>query len=393
MKGVLPNMPEMIAQPPFSGGSAPGRAWIELDREALRHNVTALRAMLPAGCRLMPAVKANAYGHGAALVVPELQAMGVDAFCVATAEEGAELRQKGVTGLMLILGYTPPEHFPLLARWALTQTVVDADYARLLNALGGCGVHIGIDTGMHRLGIDCNDIESVCEVLGLENLRVEGVFTHLCSADGATEADADFTQAQGRAFRDLCGSLEGRGLRFGHKHILNSSGLLRYPELGGELARVGIALYGVMSTLQETLSHRAVLRPVLSLKARVASVKTLRAGEGAGYGLAFTARRETRLAVLSIGYADGLPRSLSCGMGSVLIRSVKAPIVGRICMDQTLVDVTSVPGAAAGDTAVLIGTSGSESIGVCELAHQSGTISNEILSRLGPRLKRIWTGD
>lgn len=377
----------------LSGGSAPGRAWIELDREALRHNVEALRDMLPAGCRLMPAVKAEAYGHGAHLISKELQFLGVDAFCVATAEEGAELRENGVAGLILVLGYTPPEHFPLLSRWGLTQTVVDGGYARLLNSSGViCGVHIGIDTGMRRLGIDCNDVEGVREIFGLENIKVEGIFTHLCTADGDGAEDMDFTLAQGRAFKNLCTRLEGMGLRPGHKHILNSAGLLRYPELGGAFARVGIALYGVMSTAAETLSHGAGLRPVLSLKARVASIKTLRAGEGAGYGLAFKAERETRLAILSIGYADGLPRSLSGGVGSALIRGVKVPIVGRVCMDQTFADVTGVPEASAGDTAVLIGSSGDAEIGVCELARQTGTISNEILSRLGPRLKRIWKG-
>ena len=172
-------------------------------------------------------------------------------------------------------------------------------------------------------------------------------------------------------------------------HALASYGLLNYPEIGGDYARTGIALYGVLSCASHAVPRAAALQPVLSLKTRVAQVQMLQPGERAGYDLRFTARRETRLAVLSIGYADGLPRSLSCGVGAVLLHGCRAPVVGRICMDQTLVDATEIPETAPGDEAVLIGNSGAEKITACDVAEAAGTISNEILSRLGARLERI----
>ena len=180
-----------------------------------------------------------------------------------------------------------------------------------------------------------------------------------------------------------------RGLNCGKIHLLSSDGLLQYPELAGDYARVGIALYGVLSQGADMESCRIDLRPVLSVKARVALVKDLYAGETAGYGLGYIAESNRKIAVLSIGYADGIPRDLSCGKGRVLIAGSEAPIIGLICMDQLLVDVTDIPDAAAGDTAVLIGTSGSRQITACDLAEQTGTITNEILSRLGNRLNRI----
>lgn len=367
----------------MSPDAARARAWIELDRAALARNAASLRARLPAGCALMPAVKAEAYGHGALLVARELNALGVDAFCVATAEEGAALRRGGVRGTILVLGYTGPELFPLLREAELTQTVADASHAAALAAFGGLHVHAAIDTGMHRLGLAWDDGPGLARVFGLEGLQVDGAFTHLCDADNA---DLNFTRRQARRFSAALAGLRAAGFSCPATHLLNSSGILRCPELGGTYARPGIALYGLLSTEEETERRGGALEPVLSLYARVATVHTLEEGEGAGYGLAFTARRPTRLAVLTIGYADGLPRALSCGKGRVVIRGRRVPIVGRVCMDQCLVDVTGLPRVEPGDRAALIG----EGLSACETAARAGTITNELLSRLGPRLARMW---
>lgn len=365
-----------------------GRAWIELDRAALGHNVKVLRSLLPAGCTLMPAVKAEAYGHGAVLMAKELNRLGVDAFCVAAVSEAVQLRQNGIRGEILVLGYTCPEDFPLLRRFDLTQTIPDLEYAKTLNACGKkCKVHLKIDTGMHRLGEPWNRPERLARIFALPNLRVEGAFTHLCAC-GPSPGERAFTLEQGRAFADTVAWLRDKGYVIPRVHLLASGGILRYAELGGDYARPGLALYGVSDT-----DDPAGLKPVLSLKARVAQVRDLAAGESAGYDLQFTARRVTRLAVLTVGYGDGLPRSLSCGVGLALLRGCKAPIAGRICMDQTLVDVTDVPGVAPGDTAVLIGHSGEAEITARDLAKQAGTIPNEILSRLGPRLERFWAAE
>ncbi|SMC71439.1 serine racemase VanT catalytic subunit [Papillibacter cinnamivorans] len=381
-----------VAKLPVCAGkkdSQTGRAWIELDRDALRHNVAVLRSLLPPGCRLMPAVKADAYGHGAVLISRELSEMGVDAFCVASVREGVELRKKGIKGEILILGYTCPEQFCLLRRYRLTQSVLDFAYAQILD---GCGkktrVHVAVDTGMHRLGERCERLDEIIRIFQCKNLKIEGIFTHLCADDTRSPEDEAFTLAQGQAFRDIVSQLKERGFACPGPHLLASSGLLNYPELSGEYARVGIALYGMMSTRAGTESSSVSLRPVLSVKARIALVKDLYEGESAGYGLRFVARRDTQIAVLAVGYADGLPRALSCGVGRVLINGCEAPIVGPVCMDQTLVDVTGIPDVRPGGVAVIIGRSRSSVITACDLAEQAGTISNEILSRLGKRLER-----
>lgn len=367
------------------------RAWIELDREALRHNVSFLRSRLPGGCELMPAVKANAYGHGAALIARECERMGISAFCVATAQEGAELRRAGIGGELLVLGYTHPKEFPLLFRYGLTQTVLDLPYAETLNSWGqAVKVHIKIDTGMHRLGERCEKLENLRQIFACRNLRVSGTFTHLCTADGISAEDQAYLKVQCRSFYKTVNQLERLGCNCGKLHLMSSYALLSHPEIGGSCARVGIALYGVLSEKKDAERLGADrLRPVLSLKARVALVRRLAPGEGAGYGLQFRAGRHTKLAVLSVGYADGLPRKLGGGIGTVLLHGRRAPVVGRICMDQTLVDVTDIPSVSPGDAATLIGRSGDQELTACDLAEQAGTISNEILSRLGGRLKRV----
>ena len=366
-----------------------GRAWAELDRDALRHNVESLRALLPEGCDLMPAVKANAYGHGALLTARELNDLGIRSFCVASAAEGATLRRRGILGDILVLGYTMPPDFSLLKRFHLIQTVADYDHARTLNRFGkSLRVHVAVDTGMHRLGTDVGEIERICRIFQMEHLQIEGIFSHLCVSDMETPKERLFTQKQYRRLLSVMDQLKDRGITPPPFHLLSSYGLLRYPEFGGRYARVGIALYGVLSTQEDTQKLGRDLRPALSVKARVASVRRLHPGESAGYGLAFTAQRETVLAAVTIGYADGLPRSLSCGRGSVLINGRRAPIAGRICMDQMLADITDIPDVRAGDVAVILGKSGDLEITSAQLAEQAGTISNEILSRLGSRLMR-----
>lgn len=372
--------------------SPTSRAWIELNLDALRHNVALLRKCVPDGCRLMPAVKANAYGHGAIPIARELNRLGIDCFCVACAAEGIELRKAGITGEILILGYTHPTEFSLLCRYRLTQSVTDYAYAEKMQQSGiRLHVHIAVDTGMHRLGIRCEDIEHIAAVYQMKNLLVDGIFTHLSACDSAAPDCHAFTESQILAFRQVVKALSREGFSCKGIHLLSSYGMLNYPEAAESYVRPGIALYGLFSTEADTRNLHEIcpLEPVLSLKARVASVRTLYAGESVGYGLAFTADHDMQIAVLSIGYADGLPRELSCGNGSVLIDGQRAPIIGRICMDQTLIDVSHLSDVKQGDTAVLIGVSGSEQITAGELAGKCHTIANELLSRLGSRLERI----
>ena len=362
------------------------RAWREVDLDAVARNAAWLQGRLGPGCRLMAVVKAQAYGHGAGPVALRLERQGVDAFAVACLEEGAALRRQGVAGLILILGHTPPEQARALARWRLTQCVADEAHGRALSAAGvPLEVHLALDTGMHRLGLPAEDGAAIARTWGLPNLRVTGTFSHLCVPDSPRPADAAFTRAQLARFYRAVAGMRAAGLEPGAVHIQASCGILKLPPQPCAFARAGIALYGVYSQEAERPPSDP-LRPALSLRARLAVLRTVPAGEGAGYGLAFRARRDTRLAVAAIGYADGLPRMLAQRGGAVLLHGRRCPMAGRMCMDQLLVDVTGVPQAAPGDVITLIGRDGGAEIRAEEVAGRCGTITNELLSRLGSRL-------
>ncbi len=370
-----------------------GRAWIELDMDSLRYNINVVRGLLPGGCRIMAVVKADAYGHGAVEIARELNANGISAFCVASVLEGVELRRHGIKGEILILGYTHPNQFCLLGRYRLTQTVIDCEYAKELDSYGGkLTVHIKIDTGMHRLGECAEDIDAILRIFKYKSLVINGIYTHLCTVDSDRQEDKNFAQMQIDHFYRVLSKIEEQGFTLPKAHIQNSYGILGRPDLSFDYVRVGVVFYGMLYTRNDTVRYNAGLRPVLSVKARVCAVKKLFAGEAVGYGLAFTAPHNMKIAVLSIGYADGIPRCLSCGIGHVLINGQKAPVVGRICMDQMMVDVTGIEGVRRGDIAVIIGKSGKAEITACEIAEQAGTVSTEILSRLGTRLERVVLG-
>ena len=361
------------------------RAWRELNQAALRHNVKILQEALAPGCRLMAVVKADAYGHGAVPIARYLQAQGVEAFAVACLSEAAALREAGIEGKILILGYTPPQLAPELSRYRLIQTVADEAHGLALERQGiPLSVHLGLDTGMHRLGIPAEDRQALSHIYACKHLRIQGVFSHLCVADGTSARDIAFTRAQLDAFYAAVDWLRRHGMDPGEIHIQCSAGILQLPPQPCAWARAGIALYGVAPGV---FSERVgMLRPVLSLRARIASVRTLLPGQGAGYGLEFLAARQTRLATVTIGYGDGLPRCLPQRGGEVLLHGRRCPMVGRMCMDQLLVDVTDAGEAAPGDVVTILGQDGAETISAAGIAAQCGTIPNELLSRLEPRL-------
>lgn len=363
------------------------RAWRELDLQALDHNARVLRDQLAPGCELMAVVKGNAYGHGAVPVARRLWKKGTRAFAVACLSEGIALRRAGIGGTILILGYTPPEEVHRLEYWRLTQTVADLDHGMALASTGRpVRVHLALDTGMHRLGIPAEDRQAIAALYGQKNLRIGGVYSHLCVCDSLERADMDFTESQLARFYSAVDWMCWEGLDPGAVHIQSSYGIWNLPAQPCRFARVGIALYGVRSDSQ-SVRRELDLRPVLALRARVASVRTVACGQDAGYGCAFRAKRDSRLAVVTIGYGDGLPRQLSQSGGQVLIRGRRAPMVGRMCMDQLLVDVTELPQACPGDVATLIGRDGGEELRAEELAQCCATITNELLSQLGSRLE------
>lgn len=366
------------------------RAWIEINQKNLEHNVCQLKSIMPSDCELMAVVKAEAYGHGAFQIATHLQKIGVKAFAVATIDEGIHLCHYGITGDILILGYTCPSRAKELRRYNLIQTLIDYDHAVAMDAQGvKIRSHIKIDTGMHRLGFDVADFGKVCNTFMLPHIHVEGIYSHLCVSDSLDDADIRFTREQVAKFNQLLRSLSSIGFQRPKIHIQSSYGLLNYLEISCDYVRVGIALYGVYSSIDDRTKRKLELRPVLSLKSRVISIRDVPKGESVGYGKSFTAQRDSRIAIISIGYADGVPRNLSCGNGFVLIAGEKAPIVGRICMDQMAVDVTDIPEIQVGMVATLIGKDGDSEISAEEMAAHTGTITNEILSRLGQRLQIV----
>lgn len=369
------------------------RAWIELDMKHLAHNVAEFKRMLPEDCKMMPAVKANAYGHGASEMAGELQKLGIDAFCVASMEEGIELRRDGIKGEILVLGYTDPAAAKTLLDYQITQTIIDEEYGKQLESYaakegGRLPVHIGVDTGMHRLGIPWDAHERLCAMWKLPHLEVRGVYSHLCVSDGEEEKEIAFTKTQIARFDETVTYLRTQIKKPFAAHLQGSYGVLNYPECHYDYARVGIALYGILSSRTLIPKSAKGLLPVLSLHSVITSIRELNPGEGAGYGLDFVAAKKSRIAAAAIGYADGIPRNLS-GRGMALLHGKRVPIVGRVCMDQLLLDVTGVPDAAPEDEVLFIGGQGAEKISAEEFAGWSDTISNEIVSRLGARLGRF----
>lgn len=349
--------------------SPPARCWAEIDLSAIRRNIRVLRGMLPADQALMAVVKADGYGHGAAQVAGACAQEGVGSFAVATVAEGVSLRRSGATGDILVLGRAFPEEFRPAFAHDLILTAADADHARELAACGlPIRLHVAVDTGMARLGFHHEAVEDVRALYAV--LRVEGLYSHLCDS-----GDEAFSQLQKVRFFTLVERLKALGVAPGQLHIQASEGILSGPRLPCTCARPGLALYGY---------GHPDLTPALTLKCRVAALHDLAPGETAGYERAFTAERPTRLAVLSIGYADGLPRSLSRGRGRVLIGGRSAPIVGLICMDQALADVTGLGEVRPGDEVAAIGPG----LGADAVARMAGTIPNELLSRLGERVER-----
>lgn len=367
------------------------RAYVEINLENLAHNAEVLRSALPRGCELMAVVKAEAYGHGMCEIAIHLDKIGVKAFAAATIEEGIRLRRCGIRGEILILGYTAPERAREIRKYDLTQTLIDYDYACRLEEQGcTVKVHMKIDTGMHRLGFDSDfNMEEILCVFAMEHLVINGIYTHLCVADSLEEEDVWFTKQQIANFYGVLKQLKKQGIHVPKIHIQSSYGLLNYPELKCNYVRAGVALYGVLSTPDAQTKLQLNLRPVLALKAKVILLRFVPQGESVGYGRTFVADRDSVIAILPVGYADGFPRNLSGRDSYVLINGNWAPIVGRICMDQLAVDVTDIADVEVGMTATLIGSDGSETIAAPAVAVDSGSITNELLSRLGSRLGRI----
>ncbi len=373
------------------------RFWAEIDMDAARENFRLLRGCLAPSTRFCCVVKANAYGHGATVLAKLYEEMGADFFAVSNVEEAMQLRRHGIGGKVLILGYTPAECAPLLAEYDISQTVFSYEYAEELNAhAADAGVslpiHVKLDSGMGRLGFDCKQdvgdtVEAVVRVAAMPHLCPEGIFTHFALADGGEEGKS-YTDWQYRCFRETVDALAARGVHFPICHCANSAGLLDFPAYRLDMVRAGIVLYGVAPSAQ--IKSMPLLRPVMSLRAVISQVKELREGDAISYGCTFRAPRAMRVAVVPVGYADGYLRRCGEGGAYMLLHGKRAPIVGRICMDQLMLDVSEIPEVKASDVVTVIGQDGDERITADQLAERSGTIPYEILCSVGERVPRFY---
>ncbi len=361
-------------------------AWAEVDLDALARNVARVRGAFPPHVHIMAMVKAGAYGHGALRCAPTLLAHGSDALAVAILQEAAELRAGGIAAPILVL--TPPladevdAYLALDASFTLTDLDTARAFAARARATGRTAVaHVKVDTGMGRVGIDpAMALPFVREAAALEGLRLDGIATHFSSSDD----DLPLTRRQWSAFNEVCRVLRQEGFAFPYVHAANSGAVLRFPESAGTCVRPGLILYGYAPSRDE----RTDLEPVLSLRARIDFVKRVPAGTRVSYGGRYATPRETTIATVPIGYADGYRRALS-GKASALVRGSRVPVVGTICMDQIMLDVGDLS-VRNGDVVTLIGADGDARITAWDVAQQADTIPYEILTGIAARVPRVY---
>lgn len=367
--------------------------WAEIDLDNLTHNFRATKTAVAAGVSIMAAVKSDAYGHGAIECAQALERAGAKWFGVALPEEGSALRDSGITSPILSLGGFWEGQEESLISHRLTPVVFRLDLLeRLSRAARASGAvadyHLKIDTGMGRLGVPYDELGNFLdEAARFQNVRLDGVMTHLASADHPDQRE--FTEGQLKLFEAAVELVRTQGFRPTWIHEANSAGTHAYPSSRGNLVRLGGVLYGLWRDVTDHSIEPLDWRPVMSLHTRVMLLKTVPAGSPLGYGGTFVTERESRIATLAIGYEDGLRRDLS-NRGKVLVRGELAPIVGRVSMDLTLVDVTGIAGAAVGDEVVVIGSQGARLITAEEVASQCRTISYEVTCGISDRVPRLY---
>jgi alanine racemase len=374
------------------------RTWAEIDLDAVESNYRAIRSCLLPGTKVCCVVKADAYGHGAEQIAVLYEKLGADWLAVSNLDEAEQLRRAGVQLPILILGYTQPDRARELAENRISQAVVGPEFAAALSeeavkAGVTVNVHIQVDTGMSRVGFfyqnpardagAINEMERACRLPGL---NPEGIFTHFASADEG-EAGGDYTRRQFACFTSAIERLAERSVRFALRHCANSAAVFDYPEMQLDMVRPGVILYGMMPS--GSIQNKVPLTPVMSLKSTVALVKAVPSGTCVSYGRRFTSSRETLVATVPIGYADGYLRRYGEN-AFALVRGKRVPVIGRVCMDQLMLDVTEVPSVQTGDTVTLMGSDGEQAVTADEIAERTGTINYEIVCGVATRVPRVF---
>ena len=368
------------------------RCYVEISLEAIGHNIREVKKRLPEGVKLLGVVKANAYGHGAVPVASYLENQ-VDYFATATIEEAVELRENGVSAPILILGYVSPSQYGDLVEYDITQTIDSYAQALALEKEAArqnrkAKAHLAVDTGMTRIGFQVteHDADVAAKIADLPHIELEGMFTHFSCAD---QEDKTYCSMQMEKYDKMTALLAERGVTIPLRHICNSAGIMEFDDHRFEMVRSGIITYGIYPS-EEVKKERLDLIPALSWKSHVIHVKEVGPGIGVSYGATYvTEKPMTRIATVSAGYADGYPRALS-NQGCVLIHGKKAPIIGRICMDQMMVDVTDIPDVQVEDVVTLVGTDGDETITIEEIANPAARFDYEMLCDISSRVTRVY---
>ncbi|MCR5543752.1 MAG: alanine racemase [Eubacterium sp.] len=378
------------------------RVEADIDLDAIRYNIETVKNLNAPDKKVCLVIKADAYGHGAVTLANELDDLA-DYYAVATVMEAMELRNAEITKPILILGYTDPSEYELVIEHDITVAMYDMDRARLFSEKAEslnkkAKVHIKVDSGMSRIGFQCTKegVNAAAEVAKLPMLDVEGIFTHYAKADFNDKSDA---KKQYDNFTWFISEMESRGITFELKHMDNSAGAMEIHSEGFDMMRLGIVIYGLYPS--EEIDKKVILKPAMSLKSKVIHVKELEAGRGVGYGWTYVTEKTTKIATVSVGYADGYPRALS-NRGRVLIHGQYAPILGRVCMDQIMVDVTDIEGLESqgyskevkvGDEVVLFGKQGEHMIPVEEVAAPANSFNYEAVCNISRRVPRVYYKD
>ena len=377
------------------------RTWAEISLNAIEHNYNVIRNKVADDTMVCCVIKADGYGHGAVELSQIYEKLGADFFAVSNIDEGIEIRKSGSKLPIVILGYTPVSEAKNLAAYNISQAVFSLEYAKELSEKCVeedciCKMHIKVDSGMSRIGFMCQEfprdeysIEEICEACCLPNLEVEGLFTHFCVSDEDAEG-REFTNKQYENFIHVRDSLKKRGVDISVVHCSNSGAIEDYPETCCDMVRAGIILYGLAPSSK--LADRLDLVPAMTLKTVVAFVKEVQKGATISYGRTFTADRKMKIATVPIGYADGFIRQ-NAKDGYMTVNGKKAKIVGRICMDQTMLDVTDIEDVKTGDEVVVFGTGENGEPTADSLAENTGTINYETVCLVGKRVPRIYIKD
>ena len=375
------------------------RSWAEIDLNALEYNFNSIKSKLSKNTKLLCVLKADAYGHGAGFLVKEYEKLGADWYGVSNIDEAIQLRKNGAKKPILIFGYTDPDMAEFLYKYEISQAVFSHEYAlelckRCRKSNLKLKIHLKIDTGMSRIGFFSQTEEdikkSVSEIEDIKNnipeLEFEGIFTHFSVADDISN-NHDYTVMQFENFKSIIKSLEEKGIEIPIKHCCNSGGIISFPDMHLDMVRAGVILYGLYPS--EEVKNKIDLKPVMQLKTVVSQVKTIPAGVSISYGRTFKSEHEMKIASVSIGYADGYSLRFS-NNAQMIVRKKRVPVVGRVCMDQLMLDVTKIPDVEEGDEVTVFGTSENEFLSVDELAQRINTINYEIVCLIGKRVPRIY---